>query len=399
MSVTTAEEPALLRKTGSASVTWRSFLLGTIAVVSICSLTPINDFTFSNTSLTVGFIPLALVLVLFVLVVVINAPLHRWFPKHALNSGELAVVLLMSMMACSLSNWGLTRFFIPTPASPFHLGATDETYWKAFVGMDLPKWLFPVQDLKTGRTSEAAKWFYAHVPEGEKIPFRAWLMPLFTWGIFLAAMFATLVAIARLTFEQWIANERLPFPLVQVQTALLESPRPGKALNAVFRSPAFWIGFCAGFGIHALSCLNTYFPKNFPKVPLGYDFYSLFSEGALFYLSPKIKKAALSFTVIGVTYFIRSRVAFSLWISFFIANFVDMQYGMRQGEMPPGAWQDQHLGACIAFIAGIFWVGRHHWARVLKSAIGMGSPPAASRIENTETPDTRRRQWPGSPST
>src|SRR5881392_1737226 len=120
MALAPSVEPVLdlTNHTQPRGVTWRSFLLGTIAVIAICSLTPINDFTFSNTSLTVGFIPLALVLVLFVLVVGINAPLHRWFPQHALSSGELAVVVLMSMMACSLSNWGLMRFFIPTPASP-----------------------------------------------------------------------------------------------------------------------------------------------------------------------------------------------------------------------------------------------------------------------------------------
>ena len=55
----------------------------------------------------------------------INGSLHRWFPRRALRSGELAVIVLMTLVACSLPNWGLMRFFIPTPVAPFHVGAGD----------------------------------------------------------------------------------------------------------------------------------------------------------------------------------------------------------------------------------------------------------------------------------
>src|SRR6478672_6166050 len=148
-------------------VTWRSVLLGTMALIAFCTLTPINDYIFSNTSLVVGFLPLAMVLVLFVLVVLVNAPLLRWFPRYALSSSELAVVVLMSFIACSIANWGVMRFFIPAPVAPFHLGTVDETYWNAFLKMDLPRWLFPVDDLAGGKNNDAVKWFYVSVPEGE----------------------------------------------------------------------------------------------------------------------------------------------------------------------------------------------------------------------------------------
>jgi len=138
-------------------------------------------------------------------------------------------------------------------------------------------------------------------------------VPLLAWGIFIAAMLATLTATARLVIEQWLANERLPFPLVQVHSALIESPPPGRALNDMFRSPVLWIGLCTVLAIHLLSCLNAYFPRHFPKIPLQYDLTGILSDPPFYYLRSKLKKAALSFTVIGVTYFIRSRAAFSLW--------------------------------------------------------------------------------------
>src|SRR4051812_35497412 len=92
---------------GAKSITWRSLLLGTIAVIAVCGLTPLNDLILNDTSLNAGFMPLGAVLILFVLVVGINAPLHKWFPSAALSTGELAIIVLMTLIACSLPNWGL----------------------------------------------------------------------------------------------------------------------------------------------------------------------------------------------------------------------------------------------------------------------------------------------------
>src|ERR1700722_10097119 len=160
------------------SITWRSLLLGTLTALAICTLTPLNDLIVSDTSLSAGFMPLGAVLVLFLFVVAINGPLHRWLPKYALASGELAVILLMTLVACSLPNWGLVRLLIPMPVAPFHVGARDSTFWQAFLAMHLPSWLYPVPDMATGRSSTVATWFYNSVPEDGKIPFAAWIKPL-----------------------------------------------------------------------------------------------------------------------------------------------------------------------------------------------------------------------------
>ena len=59
------------------AVTWRSVLTGTLAVIAVCAITPFNDIVLSDTSLSAGFLPVAAVLVMFVLCVCINAPLRR----------------------------------------------------------------------------------------------------------------------------------------------------------------------------------------------------------------------------------------------------------------------------------------------------------------------------------
>jgi hypothetical protein len=363
------ESPVSAKRERSA-VTLRSILLGVFTVLIVCSLTTFNDFVLSNTSLTAGFLPVGLVLVLFILVVGVNGSLHRWLPQRALSTGELAVIVLMTLVACSIPNWGLMRFFIPLPVMPFHMGARDDVFWKAFTGMNLPHWLFPVHDPNSGRTDHTATWFYNRTPEGEAIPWRAWIIPLLAWGAFAAAMLMTFAALARLVLDQWAMNERLPFPLAQVQTALIEPPKSGFALNSLFRSPLLWLGLCGVLAIHLLTILNTYSPKHVPVIPLRFDLSGILSEEPWIYLRPRLKKSFLSFTIVGMTFFIRSRAAFSLWATFIVLNIVDMEQGMRQADIAPAAYADEHLGACVAFVLGILWVGRHHWWRMLRAAFG-----------------------------
>src|SRR5690348_1034684 len=83
----------------SRAVTWRSVLVGTVAAVLICGLAPYNDIVLSDTSLAAGFLPLGAVVLLFLLIVGVNAPLHRWRPGSALTTAELATVVLMVLVA------------------------------------------------------------------------------------------------------------------------------------------------------------------------------------------------------------------------------------------------------------------------------------------------------------
>lgn len=350
---------------------WRGILVGAIGVVLICGLTPINDFAFSDTSLSAGYLPVGAVLVLFLLVVAINAPLHRFAPRQALTMRELGIVTLMLMIGSSFPNWGMMKFFIPTPVAPFHIGASDPEYWKAFKAIGLPDWLFPVPGIEQGIGDPIVRRFYTGIPEGDSLSLTPWIKPLFAWGVFLIAMIATLIAIARIVIHQWMINERLPFPLVEVQAALIESPKPGSALNRLFRSPTLWVGLMSVFVIHSLTTANSYQPL-VPTVPLGYDFSAIFADPPLASLPTKVKAAKISFMVVGATYFIRSRVAFSVFGIYLLVSLVDVARASVGIEPNSAAQADQHLGGCIAFILGIAWIGRHHWATVFRNAVGRG---------------------------
>src|SRR5690606_4289105 len=123
----------------------RSLLIGSIGVAAMCALAPYNDSLRRNTVLIGGYLPLAVVLAIFLLVVMINAPLHRFAPRQALTSRELAVILAMLLAGSAVATQGLLRFWLPMLVAPFQMGQSDPTFWKAFVGADLPWWVFPVE--------------------------------------------------------------------------------------------------------------------------------------------------------------------------------------------------------------------------------------------------------------
>lgn len=356
------------------AVTLRSLLLGSLGVLFVCGLSPYNDIVLTDTSLTAGFLPLAATLLLFVVVVGINAPLHRFAPRYALGTGELAVVMVMTLVSSALPGWGLMRFLIPTPVVPFYMGTASGPFWRAFESMGLPPWLFPVESIEEGRSSDVVNWFYNSIPrDGGEIPWAAWIVPLAAWGVFIIAMLATLIALARIVIDQWMINERLPFPIAQVQADLLMPPRRGRALNPLLRSRAMWITLGLVFAVHSINAMNAYQPTYFPRIPLGYDMTTMFTEGWTDHLRTKIKTSQLSFMVIGVTYFIRTRAAFSLWAIFLACSMIDVGVGQyRGGSVGSAAWGDQHFGACIAFLLGIAWIGRHQWKQVLLNAVGAG---------------------------
>jgi hypothetical protein len=356
------------------SITWRSVLLGSAAVCLVSLLGPYNDYVVANSFLVGSYFPPVLAGLFFVLVILVNGPLHWLRPRWALSAGELAIVMVMLLVACSIPGQGLMRNFMPTPAAPFYHGNFDDRFWQAFVDMQLPAWLFPVEDIEEGRQSTVIAFMYARVPADTPIPWSAWIVPLLGWGVFIFGMFATLVALASLLRYQWAVNERLPFPLVQLKLALIEPPQPGRVLNRLFSSWAFWIGLAAVFAIQSMVGLHAYFPRTVPEFPTSFDLQGVLSNEPWVYLHHSVKAATIYFTFIWVAYFIQSRVSFSLWAIFLIERLISMHVQTYGGDISVRAWRDQHLGAAVAFLIGVMWIGRHHWMAIFRQCLGRARP-------------------------
>lgn len=361
-----AENAAVAELSWRPAINIRSFVLGTALVVLVAALAPYNDFVVGNGFLIACYLPVIFVFCMFCLVVLVNAPLRRWLPRYALAGNELGLISLMMLVGCSIPCQGLLRSFLPQLVYPFHRGLTDEQFWRAFSGIGLPRWLFPVGDVSSGRSSPIAHWFYQRVPEGQAIPYSAWIRPLLGWGIFLGSLFLCVLSLAKLVYPQWAVNERLAFPIAQVELAMVAPPSPGRMFNALYSSRIFWIGAGIAFVLQNQAAFYLYFPKHVPQIPLYYDFTRLMTAEPWIYLNTDIKANKIVFVYLAMGYLSQARVGFSVW-----ATYILVQIAIVCGQMffhrdtPGDALIDQHLGASLVLMIGVFWVGRHYWKGVI----------------------------------
>jgi hypothetical protein len=365
-----ADLPLQLSDRRGSGITIRSVLLGLVGVIFVCTVTPYNDFVLNNNTLIGYSLPIVWLCLVFLFAVIVNGPLNRWSPRLSFTTAELTVAGAMVLVSCAMPASGLMRYFPPTLVSPLWLASANPDYLQLMEEMTLPAWLLPRL-----RGDEPRVWLLDPIVSGFMMrwgadgePYSAWIRPMFTWGIFLFLMWGSLICLLVIVRQQWYENERLPFPLAEVQLALLGQPRPGQFLNDTFRRRGFWIAAGLVFLLHGWNGMAEYQPRHFPAIPLGYDLRQVFSEPPWVVADHKFKANELTFIVVGATYFVSLPVAFSLWFFFVAEQSVIMFMGSLGAD--PGAYarEDQHFGAVFAFALVVLWLGRRHWKLVVAQA-------------------------------
>lgn len=358
-------------------VNYRSLLLGLAGVTFICGLTPYNDYVVNNTFLVGNFLPIGLLLFFIAFVLLINGPLWRFKPTWAFTQAELAVALGMTLVSCVMPSSGLMRYLPAHLIIPYYHAAQNADYRLLLEEVNLPDWLLPtfseegvlargidpvVRDF-WNRTALDRRDFWSMVGA---VPWSAWVTPAITWGIFFAFLFGAVIFGSVIIRKQWVENERLNFPLASIYTSLIETPSPGRAFNTLFRSYGFWLAFTVVFILHAFNGLNAYFPRVWPAIPLSYDFGTIFADPPWVFTDWSFKSARLYFCVIGITFFLQTKIAFSLWFFYIVLQATRMILGTQQAELTGGMQTDQIFGGVAVFSIAVLWVGRHHWLVVFK---------------------------------
>jgi hypothetical protein len=366
------ENPAMLAAEPRGAITWRSILLGLAGVIFICGLTPYNDYALNNTFLVGNNLPLGVVLLLFPFILLINGPLNRWAPRSAFSPGEIGVALSMTLVSCALPSSGFMRYFFPSIIGPVWSSSGNPQHLALLEQLELPAWIFPsfegerpvdwiVDPIMTGFTG---RWIY-----DDPIPYGAWLVPAVTWGIFLFLLYGALMCMVSIVQQQWAENERLPFPLAQIYLSLIEPPERGRILNSLVSRRSFWVSFTFIFLLHTWNGLHLSWPEYFPRIPVYFDLNDLFTERPWVYTDVALRVQTVFFTVVGVTFFLSTPVAFSLWFFFILWQFYRVGLGTMTGDPATYGHPDQHFGGVIAFALVILWVGRRHWKMVIAQAL------------------------------
>ncbi|HEX8322626.1 MAG TPA: DUF6785 family protein [Tepidisphaeraceae bacterium] len=358
------------------ALTLRSILIGLAGVCFVCGVAPYNDFAMENTLLIGNFLPIGLLLIVLLLVLGVNVPL-RWFaPRLALRQGELAVIILMVLVSCSLPSSGLMRYLPGSFIGIYNGAAERPTEWGAAVdAARLPDWLLPRLDGVTAADKGADNVitsFYSRAPDGV-VPWAAWVRPFIAWGILVALLWGLLIFLSLIVRKQWAENERLSFPLATIYQSLIEAPAHGHVLNALFRSVGFWVAAGSVFVLHSINALHAY-DRGIPSIPLYYDFQDMLVDPPWSYTYVTFKTASISFSMIGIAFFIQTKTAFSLWFFFILWQVEEVLFGTAGISTNDAMIRDQTFGGLIVFSALLIYVGRHHWAMVVRHMFARRRP-------------------------
>ena len=352
---------------------------------------PIVDVKLSNTFMGAQHLPPSAVGVLLILLLVIN-PLLLLLSRSrrlAFSRNEILTVYITCLFSTLVPGHGGETFFISQLIAPFYY-ATPENHWIDLWHKHLQPWMTPA--LADGGTygdtgRRVAEGWFNGLRTGETIPWAAWLVPLVAWGSLIFAMYGALCCLSVMLRAQWGEHEALAFPLLRLPLDMTEdvdqlpasTGDPWKQRNTVFgrffRNSLLWIGFGIAVFIQMLNGLNLYFP-DVPRVPLFLDMWPMLRE------PPWNQIGSVPIfvwpIVVGITYLLTSEVSFSLWFFYWFMKF-QLMLAYLMGFAPDTApfslqaWgrafnSYQRIGAFIAYVAIVLWIGREHFKHIARRA-------------------------------
>ena len=338
-------------------MTVRSAILGLLVVLAVVFGSPYSIWMIRSSEITWSYFPTSAGFC-FAVIFLANALVQRLCSRWTLGPGELATVVIMGLAATGIPTF-IVGTLLSIISSPYY-GATPENDWEASIHPYLPDWAIPRPD------GDAMRWFYEGLPSGQSIPFSVWIGPLFWWlSLILTVYFACfcLVVIFR---RQWIENERLVFPLMEMPRLLIEDG--GKNL---LRSRGFWIGCSIPLGMILFNIIG-FFHIGFPQINFHRAISFQFSRDF-----PMIN-LMLYFPVIGFMYLVSTSISFSIFFFYLVAVLqegITNRIGYDVTRPDAFVWGMQSLswqawGGFTAMVLWSLWMGRRHLWAVCRQAFG-----------------------------
>lgn len=342
--------------------TTRAFVVGGLASLALGLGVPYGTLILRGSYMDLDFSTPGAIFLLFVITALLNPLLGLAGRRLKLGPRELIVVYVMTLLACSIPTMGLTCQLLPI-MSGFHYYASPENHWADLLLPHIPEWLVPVGP-------GTIKYFYEGLPPGVLIPWVAWLRPLGWWFLFIFAFQAVSLCLMVIVRKQWVENERLIYPLVQLPMEMVGAGSHG---SGFYRLPALWAGFGVPFLLGGLIGLHNYFPA--VPAPQVVTRFSTFRKTQSLILR-------LSFPMIGFFYLVEQQTSFSLWffnlLSFLVRGGMNVLHiGMSEnlgiyGSKSP-VFAHIGIGAFLALVYTGLRVGRLHFAAVWRKAVS-GDP-------------------------
>jgi hypothetical protein len=302
----------------------------------------------------------------------VNVALRRFLPRLVMGRQELLVVYAMMATGSSLVGHDCMQMLVPTIPHTAYF-STPANNWDSVIKPLLPSWLTITTLDDRVRAYELG---HGMLYRWENL--QLWIVPIACWSIFLLAVIGATLCMGILLRRQWVENERLSYPIVQIPLLITEN---GGA-NAIFRSKLFWGGFCLAAGIDLLNGMSMFFPS-LPQIPVKVqDVLGPMTAGHPPW--DAIGWTPISFYpfAIGLSFFMPTNLAFSSWFFFFARKAQQIfcaYYGLNLLGDPWFPYlREQSFGAWIAVFAATLWLSRGYlrdlWRAVLRGGDDGGVP-------------------------
>ena len=345
---------------------YRAILVGAALAALINVWEPYGYYVSRGLWMRFGYVSVAVLLPLVLLVFPINVVLRLIDRRLAFEPWEQVIIFSMGMVAAIFPTLGLIGFLTSYVSAPYHYAA-PENFWATWMARTMPAWLAPSD---TGR---GITWLFNGMPAGESVPWGIWVTPLFWWSVLIGALFLCSFCTMAILRRQWVDNERLAFPLAELPLLLMEKAKGKSLWPVVAHKPLFWVGFGIPFFVICWNMI-AYFERTFPIIPL--QRWASIQFGPNF---PRILCKA-NFFVMGFAYFTPLNILLSVWLFhlvFIVQQGAFTTIGLDIGK--PDNWGSpfstacgwQNWGGFLLLVLLGFWMARGHFVGVLRQALGL----------------------------
>jgi hypothetical protein len=358
----------------------QALVVGIVCVAITCCVVCYAELVVGK--IQIGFLQLPPVVVgMLVLILGAQWLLGRLSGRLRLRPHELFTVYVMMLLASMVSSRGLLQKLIPLLVVP-NYDATPENGWPSKFFPYIKRWSVPWNPAGEPKQFVSARFFEALRP-GERIPWNLWITPLCAWAVFVALMFTAYLCIAVLLRRQWVDNEKLAFPLVQLPLEMIRGDSGGTgpmATGSFLNNGLTWVGFGAAVLVFGLKGLHQYAPS-FPDVLTDFDLNGFFNQPP--YNQMSYFHVYVSLAAIGFFYLLPTDLLFSLWFFFLVTKLEEVgagSLGYEAETMPMYGCKTfigyQIIGCYLVLVATMLYSARPHMRRIWRAAIsaGRGAP-------------------------
>ncbi len=347
----------------------RSLLIGVLCVIICCATVSFAELVTKYIQIGILQFP-PVVIGMFVFVLLINRGAGKISRKLHLSPQEMVIIYSMMLVGTMIVSRGLLEKLVPLLVGQNYY-ANISNKWEEIFFPHIKKWMVP-WDVAGGREQEVAKEFYEGTLSWTRWThwLKDWDIPLFSWMILVLLVFFALLCLATLLRRQWVDNEKLSFPLVQLPLELARDEETGAFLS----NRLTWIGFAIPALVFTINGIQKFFPY-LPSLNLDINLNQYFTTRP--FSDIMFTHVYLSFAGIGFFYFLPTELLFSLWFFFVFSRVQDViasTFGMEMDAMP---LYPTHLfigyqvaGAYIVLALYFLFVSIPHIKGVLKNAIG-----------------------------